>query len=97
LFEGLFYFHPGFGKGARCRCREDSRGHIRRGWAKLALRAGAGFTVPWKKGHTGFWLKHLLVCLDFLSLFRVHPGLRGDLPKLKGRPGSEEGYGATGT
>lgn len=47
--RGFFYFHPGFGKGARCCCPEDSRGPICRAWAKLAQKAGAGFIVPWKK------------------------------------------------
>lgn len=58
-----------------------------RGWAHYTA----------EKRHTGFWLKHLPIYLDFLSSFRLHPGLRGDLSKLNGRPGSEEGYGATGT
>lgn len=40
----------------------------------------------------------LSLYLDFLPLFRLHPGRRGDLSELRpGRPGRQEGYGATGT
>lgn len=71
LFEGLFYFHPGFlGKGAWRRCPEDSRGPIRRAWAKLAQKAGAGFTVPWnnKKGIRDFGWN----IFPFIWIFFLH-------------------------
>lgn len=66
---------------------------------KLAQRErGLAFTVPWKKKHTRILAETSSHLFGFsFSSFRLHPGLRGDLSKLKGRPGSQEGYGATGT
>lgn len=99
MFEGLFYFHPGFLEkepgAAAPRIAEDLFAA-----PGLNLRRERGLASPFrgkKKRHTGFWLRHLPIYLDFLSSFRLHPGLRGDLSKLKGRTGSQEGYGATGT
>lgn len=64
----------------------------------LNLRRKRGLASPsrGKKAH-GILAETSSHLLGFLSSFRLHPGLRGDLSKLKGRPGSEEGYGATGT
>lgn len=64
---GAILFSSWFWKGTWCRCPEDSRGPIRRAWAKLAQKAGAGFTVPWKKRHTGFgWNVFPFIWIFFL-------------------------------